>query len=174
MTAGKLFPADDVRDVVVDRVDNGIRAVVLKMGGDAAFETRAAFAGSSFTSSFPKAQYAIKAAVMLRDAAAGKVRRYVDEARGEGLSWLEIGELLGFGDNDGAGAAEQAFDLVSTGDTWSRSTAWRCRVCDQVVTDQGPYNDHPTDNERGHAEDCTRFAAAIRRWEQRRDGRWEE
>lgn len=174
MTADELFSVDDAREVVTDRVDNGIRAVVLKMGGDDAFETRPAFAGSSFTSSFPKARYAIKAAVMLRDAAAGKVRRYVDEARGEGMSWLSIGELLGLGDENGVSADEQAFELVATGDRWNQSTSWRCATCNQVVVDRGPYNDHPTDNERGHAEDCARLAAAIRLWEKRRDGGWDE
>ena len=172
MTTSKLFPADDVRDVVTDRVDNGIRAVVLKMGGDEAFETRPSFPGASFSISFPKAHYAIKAAVMVRDAAAGRVRRYVDDARAEGTAWQAIGILLGFGDQDGVGADEQAFDLIATGDWGSRATSWRCGACNKVVTDRGPFNSHPVDNETGHAEDCTRFAAEIEAWRKRTG--WDE
>lgn len=168
-----LFPPDDVNDVVRSKIDNSITAVVHKMGGDAAFVERPSKApGSQFALKYPNVRHAIRAAVMLRDAANGRIRRYVDEARGEGLSWATVGELLGLAEENGVGADERAYELVATGDQFDRTTSWRCQSCDEFVIDRGPYNSHPVDCEKGHAEGCQRFAAAIAAWRERT--RWDE
>lgn len=164
-----LFPPNDADDEVRDRIHSAVTAVVMKMGGKDAFETRPWLPGSELTHTVPKARYAMHAAKKLRDAANGQLRRYIDDVRAEGRSWLEIGVELGLGDRDGVGADEAAFYLVATGDRFNPYTSWRCRTCNEVVTDRGPFNDHPSDVERGHAEDCTRLAAAISAWRKRRD-----
>lgn len=175
-TRTSLFPVDDVADVVRDKIDQSISAVVRKMGGDDAFEQRPHVPGSQFTLSTPSARYAIEAARMLRNAADGRIRRYVDEARAEGLSWEEVGGLLGITEDQedlcGPTPGEQAYDLMATGDRFNRSCSWRCRTCSQLVMDRGPYNPHPVDREKGHAADCARFRADLAAWEARNQDAW--
>ncbi|HEX6336710.1 MAG TPA: hypothetical protein VFZ85_07135, partial [Jiangellaceae bacterium] len=44
------------------------------------------------------------------------------------------------------------------------SFVWRCRACDRVISDRGPYESHPDDNQPGHAKDCSRLATELARW----------
>ncbi|WP_433756331.1 hypothetical protein [Nocardia sp. CA-135398] len=39
--------------------------------------------------------------------------------------------------------------------------SWTCTSCDERVTDRGPYEGHPADNETGHATDCPRHQREI-------------
>jgi hypothetical protein len=38
---------------------------------------------------------------------------------------------------------------------------WRCRPCGQLIRDRGPGSGYPADGAPGHAEGCSRLAAAI-------------
>jgi hypothetical protein len=46
---------------------------------------------------------------------------------------------------------------------YGRSFVWRCRSCDQAIGDRGRIAG-PTDDEPGHADDCSRLAAAVAEW----------
>jgi hypothetical protein len=51
---------------------------------------------------------------------------------------------------------------------YGRSVFWNCKSCDKLIADHGLCNG-PTDDERGHADNCPRLAATIARW----DAEWE-
>ncbi|MBC3189972.1 hypothetical protein H7X46_02705 [Pseudonocardia sp. C8] len=128
----------------------------------------------------------VTAALVARNAAARQLAEFAESARAAGRSWDEIGAALGLdsaGDGGGRSRAELAFEWLVEGrepqpepDRWpsfrAPTTSWRCATCGQRVTDRGPYESHPDDNEDGHAEACARHRADVRAWV-RRTG-WED
>jgi hypothetical protein len=103
------------------------------------------------------------------------IEDYAKYARVEGASWQEIGEALRLAaDEAGRSVAELAYEqIVGVPDLWSQTSMyWSCPACGRNVTDRGPYDSHPLDNEHGHSEDCSRMAAAVAAWQAERD-RWE-
>lgn len=94
--------------------------------------------------------------------------KFVLGLRGEGTSWREAADLLEIPWSDQYWRPERAYELVlgpepEGGSRFhARSVYWRCGGplgCGQHITDRGPYNGHPIDNEDGHAENCRRLAA---------------
>jgi hypothetical protein len=69
--------------------------------------------------------------------------------------------------------AVKAFEYVTDAGNHDRSGTlsfpWDCPACGTTVSDRGPYDSHPADSEPGHAEDCTRLAAATAAYEASRD-----
>lgn len=107
----------------------------------------------------------IKAARRVEGFARRLVREYADYARGAGTPWRDLAGPLGIEpDEDGyLDRAEEAFKAIAPeplrpfDPLW---TGWRCVSCGESIVDRGPYG-HPSDNERGHAEDCARHLAEI-------------
>lgn len=104
-------------------------------------------------------------------------RDYIKAARQDGMSWHQIGGVLGLtADTDNGGTiADAAFDFAA-GDpnshyarTYGRSFPWRCPACHGLVSDHGPYGG-PYDDEPGHQDGCQRLAATIAAW----DAQWAE
>jgi hypothetical protein len=106
-------------------------------------------------------------------------REYIRQAREAGHSWDQIGRALGVAPNAdaeqaGLTVAEAAYTYAAgslhtdTAARYGRSFIWRCRSCDQAISDQGLIAG-PADDEPGHAGDCPRLAAAIAE----RDADWE-
>jgi hypothetical protein len=93
--------------------------------------------------------------------------RYATKARGEGVTWADLAESLGIkseADAYGKSPAEAAFELVSGHDDRSYrspTVSWECISCGARVTDRGPYNGHPDDDENGHTESCRRHRADL-------------
>ena len=129
----------------------------------------------------------IRAALLVRQVAAGQLYQQANEARAVGWSWEEIGEALELpGTEVGADRprGEAAFEWLIEGREpepldrdgvrlFRQSAAsWRCGSCGAQVIDRGPFESHPDDNESGHAEDCPRHRAAIAAW--RAATGWEE
>lgn len=127
---------------------------------------------------------ALRAAVMLRSEARWQVSRWVDKARAAGVTWDQVGDLVGIEPNDPDGPmeetrAERAFRHIVDGvplptrsdlsPYWSRRsfTAWPCASCGQRVRDYGPFESHPSDNEEGHDAACARQVAAVAEYEAR-------
>jgi len=102
---------------------------------------------------------------------------YIRSARRDGLTWQEIGtalelELEADADERGIPAAERAFDFAapSGASPWQSVTfCFECGSCGETIRDHGPYESHPEDNERGHADECERFAAQVATWQSERD-----
>ena len=115
-----------------------------------------------------------RAARDLELAARGTARDYIRQAREAGHGWEQIGHALGLtpnADADQAGltVAEAAYTYgagsphTDTAIRYGRSFLWRCRSCDQVISDRGLIAG-PADNEPGHTDSCPRLAAAIAEW----------
>ncbi len=108
----------------------------------------------------------LQAAVALKHAARKLSLDYVRYAREDGHSWRDIGIALGFSDDPEAGisAPEAAYDYAAgTTPAW-RSFVWVCLQYRATIIDHGPEAGHPADCEQGHADDCTRLAAAVAAW----------
>lgn len=116
----------------------------------------------------------VRAAVLARDVAARQIREYAEQARGDGRSWDDIATALGVEGGEGSvSRGERAYlHLVEdrplfTEDpdrSWARSVPvahWRCASCGEMVTDRGPFEAAPFNNEDGHAPGCARHAAEV-------------
>lgn len=121
----------------------------------------------------------VRAAAVLRAAAGRVLVDAVEVARAAGRSWEEVGEALGLPD-DGEPVGEVAFAFVVEGREPERprelfrlsSTSWRCGSCGELVSDRGPFESHPVDNESGHTDDCARHLADVQAWRERTG--WED
>jgi sugar phosphate isomerase/epimerase len=120
-----------------------------------------------------------RAARDLELAARRTAREYIRQAREAGHSWDQIGRAIGAAPNadaDQAGltVAEAAYTYAAgnpntdTAIRYGRSFVWRCRSCDQAISDRGLIGG-PADDEAGHGEGCPRLAAAVAEW----DAGWE-
>lgn len=119
----------------------------------------------------------LRAAVLMRGVAEAQLYDYARTARAAGRSWDEIGAVLGLPTGD-APLGDVAFDWLVCGrapDPDSEgvrsfrtpSAYWRCITCDAQVTDDGPFESHPGDNETGHTDTCARHRAEVTAWAQR-------
>jgi hypothetical protein len=115
---------------------------------------------------------ALRVARQVELAAWAEVGRHIRRAREDGLSWHEIGGLLGFGplaaDAD-MPVAGYAFEYT----VGPRSTSpwydppvftWTCPACGGLVRDRGPVL-MPAADEKGHADGCQRLAATQAEWQ---------
>jgi hypothetical protein len=77
-------------------------------------------------------------------------------------------------DQTGLSVAEAVYTYAAgspytdTAMRYGRSFIWRCRSCDQAISDHGLIAG-PADTELGHTDDCPRLAAAVAEW----DAGWE-
>jgi hypothetical protein len=141
----------------------------------AEFITRKLYQGSDITVRDLPPLEGAQAARDIELGARRAARSYIRQARQAGHSWEQIGQALGLApgaDADQAGrtVAEAAYTYAAgnphtdTAMRYGRDFFWKCRSCDQHISDQGLIAG-PADNELGHAEGCPRQAAAIAEWE---------
>ena len=140
----------------------------------AEFTTRDADRGSGMTVRDLEPLDGARAARDIELGARHEAREYIRAARAAGHSWEQIGQALGVvpnGDADQAGptVAEAAYTYAAgspytdTAIRYGRSFLWRCRSCDQAISDRGPIAG-PAGDEPGHAGDCPRLATAVAEW----------
>ena len=98
-------------------------------------------------------------------------RGYIRDAREAGHTWQQIGTGLDLTTGGEAGtAAEEAYSYATgnrnpeTAWAYGPSFTWTCGSCDGLISDRGLCNG-PADDERGHANGCTRLAATIAAWD---------
>jgi hypothetical protein len=112
----------------------------------------------------------IGAAAFYRDVADGQAREEAEKARGDGATWAEIADAAGIADDpeQDRSAAELAYEWVSPRPSMRLDEVnvyWTCGTCGERVKDHGPLGgSHPSDQESGHTEECTRHAADIAAW----------
>ncbi|MEU8495007.1 hypothetical protein [Pseudonocardia alni] len=116
----------------------------------------------------------VRAALLMRSVSEAQLYDYARSARAAGRSWDEIGAVLGL-PTGGVPVGEAAFDWLVCGRVpdperegirsfRTPSAFWRCSTCGEQVTDDGPFESHPTDNETGHADSCARHRADLAAW----------
>jgi hypothetical protein len=138
------------------------------------FTARPEFPGSSMTVPDLDPLTGARTARDIELGARRAARDYIRAAREAGHGWDQIGRALGVApgaDADQAGltVAEAAYTYASgsphtdTAIRYGRSFPWLCQSCDQAISDRGLING-PADDELGHAEHCSRLAAAVAEW----------
>lgn len=171
-STGKPFDDDDTVHV---RASSEVRRAVRKVAerqSPGSFTNKPLYKGDPWPNRVPTATAQLQALVTLRGHLDNAIYFAAREARGEGTTWKELAQLLDITDSDGVSAAEAAWDsLVESsrpgGHNWGLTRpyfGYTCVSCQKSITDYGPFESHPEDNERGHAEDCARFRAELAAW----------
>lgn len=114
--------------------------------------------------------HGVTAARQVAYAAEAIAREHAKKARGEGRSWDEIAQALGFTREATDDPAAEAFLWVAPSPSlpFDRiSTSWECHSCGARVLDTGPFGGHPDDDEEGHRAGCARHAAEVAAWRER-------
>lgn len=115
----------------------------------------------------------MRTALEIARAAENVARDWARDARGAGSSWFDIANALGRmlpTLDEGEDPAIEAFTWVAPKPSMRFDrvvTTWRCESRDKRVSDTGPYESHPADNETGHAENCARHATDVAAWKRR-------
>jgi hypothetical protein len=115
---------------------------------------------------------ALRVARQVELAARHEVGVHIRRAREDGLSWHEIGGLLGFGPiaaDVEVSVAGYAFDYTigpQPAGPWYDPPVflWTCPVCGEPVRDRGPVL-MPAADEQGHADGCGRLVVAMAEWQ---------
>ncbi len=113
----------------------------------------------------------IQAARIVQRAADRVHDEYVRHARAEGIGWQQIGDAMGLAEGSRRGyvLAVAAYEQVTGA---SHLPAFQdpvfyytCLACHEGITDRGPYESHPQDNEHGHAGHCPHLTAEVAAWQ---------
>ncbi|MEV0005907.1 hypothetical protein AB0H28_26980 [Micromonospora sp. NPDC050980] len=128
---------------------------------------------------FPEPQplAGLQAALSVARLAQNQAYTFAKGLRGEGSSWDEIADLLEIEWSEDYVRRERAFELVAgpvSSYSYDRYVFFTCggpRGCGESITDRGPYNGYPSDNEDGHAEGCRRLAAEVEAYRRAQDER---
>lgn len=180
MTDKTSIRPDAVTDAASDAYWRMRQAAIQIAGvGGAQIREQPAFPGSISVHRYAEPLAGIRAAGILADCAARLRREYTEHARGEGISWQQIGQALGLGQGpdgksgyDLAVAAGERFE--GEPDLWHQTSFhYRCASCGEFITDRGPYDSHPEDCESGHANDCARLTADLAAWRAEHN-RWKQ
>jgi hypothetical protein len=115
-------------------------------------------------------RHGVEAAKLTAAHARREMLRFAAKARGDAVAWADLADPLGIRSDPEAwckSPAEAAFELVAGHDerSWARpAVLWDCGSCGAQITDRGPYNGHPDDDETGHTSDCRRHADELAAW----------
>jgi hypothetical protein len=150
------------------------RRAIISLARDRGAEltSRPIVPGSGLTIRDPPPLDGARAARDIELGARHAARDYIRAARESGHTWDQIGHALGLAPDTNRteeSVAEAAYTYTAgsprtdTAIRYGRSFLWRCRSCDQAISDRGLIAG-PADNEPGHAGDCPRLAAAIAEW----------
>jgi hypothetical protein len=137
--------------------------------------------GSDYTWKVPVPRAGLQAALTVVEMAQRKAYEFALGLRGEGTAWREVADLLDVPWSDDYSRPERAYEMVrgpDDGGFHQRNVYWTCAGplgCGRYITDRGPYNGQPIDNEDGHDDECRRLAAdmaAWQRWSEEQERRW--
>lgn len=140
--------------------------MIMEQSGDSGFTTEPVWEGSTSTRQVPPPAKMMRLAVMAQTAAHAIVATTAAAMRGQGTPWRDIFPLLDIEDPTGHSPGEAAFRYVAGPGNPDYPhdpiyVNWTCATCKARVSDSGPYNGHPEDNERGHAQGCARHTSEI-------------
>lgn len=164
-----------------NHADGAIKTLINRLGTDAGAEMRErpAYPGSvNHMIREPEPMAGIRAALTAQQAAKAAVRNYISTARSDGLPWHQIGDLLreagAIGDSELADGGSPYYVAVAAFEyaaSWSAGMfsdpkfGWDCRECGRRITDRGPYDSNPLDNQSGHGAGCSRLEAELAKYE---------
>jgi hypothetical protein len=149
---------------VRDLVDRAIRAAVAPGN----LVEKPLFLGAQTITARPTPLAGLQAALEVANLAQDRAHKFAVDLRGDGKSWLEVADLLEIPWSEEYRREERAYELVGGAGRVRRGAyaeprvSWYCGGplgCGEFVTDRGPYNGAPVDNEDGHADGCRRLVA---------------
>lgn len=126
---------------------------------------------SDYTWWEPSPKAGMQAALTVVRMAQEQAYKFARDLRGEGSSWAEVADLLEIPWSQEYSRPERAYELVAGTRPGTFSDArvyWTCGGpdgCGRHVTDRGPYNGYPVDNEDGHEQGCGRLTADTAAYE---------
>lgn len=172
---GPQPPVPEVRwaDVLL-ATENLVHRLIRATFGDEVFHAEPMWQGSPLTRQVPPPAHALRVALLVQGVGAHLVSEYAAMMRGDGGSWDSVFAVLGLETQEWKSPAELAYEHVLGPPSADyphdrRYVRWTCRSCGKRVSDSGPYNGHPADNETGHGPGCERHQAEIAAYRAARD-----
>lgn len=155
-----------------------IGTLIVRLVGDADGEIRERplRPGGAFMTREAEPAAGIRAALAVQQAARNTVCSYIAAARSDGQAWSQIGDVLresgaiteaDLTDDSAYYVAIAAFEYAAgpAGMFREPTFVWTCPACGNGISDHGPYDSNPQDNQRGHAAACTRQRDEITAYE---------
>jgi hypothetical protein len=180
---GPSTPREARNDQARQEILSAVNRLVATEYGAGGFEVRDLYpgAGEIWRGKHATPVPHLQAVQALRRAVSAEERTALDNARGAGLTWAEIAEVLGLTEaarridqSPGLAGWRYAAMRVTPGEPdpeWAYrcygrgpSADWRCRSCTGAVHEGHPDNG-PVDAEQGHKPGCARYAALIAAFE---------
>jgi hypothetical protein len=160
---------DSVGTRVYEAIRNGVSKIAARQSGAAGFVAKPLYDGDPWPTMTPLPEAELQALTSLRSGVEASIPTAAARCRGRGKSWDEIGQILGFKDDDRHRRGELAWmAVVPQNDSYwgltRPSLTYTCKSCTRTIHDYGPFEQHPDDNERGHADDCAIYQAALSAW----------
>jgi hypothetical protein len=180
-------PQEKRYDQARQAVSSAVARLVADEHGTAGFEERDLYpgAGAIWRGRHPTPVAHLQAVRALRAAVSQGERQALDNARGAGLSWEQIGDALGL--TKAAEDADESLSLaawryaamrVMPGEpdpdsAWrcgrGPTADWRCRECTGAIHEAHPDNG-PVEAQQGHLPGCARYASLVAEAQ----ARWDE
>uniref|UniRef100_UPI0005350E75 hypothetical protein n=1 Tax=Salinispora cortesiana TaxID=1305843 RepID=UPI0005350E75 len=123
----------------------------------------------------PRPLAGLQASLSVARLAQNQAYAFAKGLRGEGSSWDQIADLLEIEWSEDHEPRERAFELVAGPASrygYDRYVSFTCagpHGCGERITDRGPYNGYPFDNEDGHAKGCRRLATEDEAYQREQD-----
>jgi len=145
---------------------------VLRLNGDSSARVelpRLTQHTADFAGQHPLAS--LEAAAELEQAAHDLVGEHIRLARQAGRTWYEIADALHLhavacANKESARDEAFSFALQYRSIADQRNIIWTCPACQKKITDHGPWDELP-EQEDGHTPDCSRRTAELAAWRSR-------
>ena len=170
---GYYHAPDYIRTAARDKAGRATRDMVLRLSGDP--RTRIELPPPAERTADLAAQHplaSLEAAAELEQAAHDLVAEHIRLARQADRTWYQIADALhlhAVACANKESAADEAFSFAlqyrSIAD--QRNIIWTCPACHQKITDHGPWDELP-EQEDGHTADCPRRTAELAAWQTRK------
>jgi hypothetical protein len=170
---GYYHAPDYIRTAARDKAGRAVRDMVLRLSGDPRTcielpppaQHTADLAGAH-----PLAT--LEAAAELEEAAHDLVAEQIRLARQVGRTWYQIADALhlhALACANKESAADEAFSYALKYHSIANhhDITWTCPACQQPITDHGPWDELPQ-QEDGHTPDCPRRTAELAAWQTRK------
>lgn len=166
---GYYHAPDYIRAAARDKIGRAVRSMVLRLTGDPhgrvelppVTQDTADLAGEHPLAS-------LEAAAELEQAAHDLVAEHIRLAREAGRTWYQVADALhlhAVACVNKESARDEAFSFALQYHSIAKrgDIIWTCRACHQKITDHGPWDELPK-QEDGHTADCPRRTAELAAW----------
>jgi hypothetical protein len=169
---GYYHAPDYIRAAARDKIGRAARDMVLHLTGDP--RARVELSSPAQLTADLAAEHplaSLEAAAELEQAAHDLVSEHIRLARQAGRTWYQIADALHLhavacANKESARDKAFSFALQYRSIADQRDIIWICPACQQKITDHGPWDELP-EQEDGHTPDCPRRIAELAAWQAR-------